>query len=181
MLNALAVVATLVDRGLPFSAVAQALSTFQSVRRRFEVVAQGGGLTVISDYAHHPTEIAACMQQVRGWEASRVLVVFQAHRYTRTAALGPDFPPAFAGAAEVVLAPIYAASEQPVRGGSLNDLAGHFRRHGQIPVTAAQSLLEAWELIRQKWRPGDVLLVAGAGDVEKIAQWAAEAVRTPSR
>jgi UDP-N-acetylmuramate--alanine ligase len=180
LLNAMAVVAVLVDRGLPFQAVAESLSSFRSVRRRFEVVAQGRDLTVISDYAHHPTEIAACMQQVRGWGARRVIVVFQAHRYSRTAALGPAFPPAFTGADEVILTPVYAAAEQPVPGGELADLARHFQRYGKIPVTQAQSLLEAWELIRQKWRAGDVVLVAGAGDVEMIARWAAAELQPSS-
>ncbi len=181
LLNALAVVAVAVDRGLPFAAVAEGLRSFRPVRRRFDVLAERHGITVISDYAHHPTEIAAFLQQVRHWHTGRVLAVFQAHRYTRTAALGPAFPPAFAGVDELILAPIYAASEAPVPGGGLADLLAHFERHGKIPVTAVQSLLDAWPLIRKKWRAGDVIAVIGAGDVEKIALLAAAALLEDSR
>ncbi len=173
LLDALAAVAVAVDYGCPFEQVAGALRHFRPVRRRFEILAERNGVTVISDYAHHPTEIAAFLQQVRGLAPRRVLAVFQPHRYTRTAALGPAFPPAFAGVDELVLVPVYAASETPVPGGTLADLHAHFIRHGRIPVSAAQSLLEAWEYIRKKWRPGDVIAVVGAGDVERIAGWAA--------
>ena len=181
LLNALAVVAVAVDRGLSFAVVAEGLRSFRPVRRRFDVLAERHGITVISDYAHHPTEIAAFLQQVRNWHTGRVLAVFQAHRYSRTAALGPAFPPAFAGVDELILAPIYAASEAPVPGGGLDDLRAHFERHGKIPVTAVQSLLDAWPLIRKKWRAGDVIAVIGAGDVEKIAWLAAAALLEDSR
>ncbi len=162
-----------VEQELSFPAVASALRSFRAVRRRFDVVAQGRGITVVSDYAHHPTEIAAFMQQVRGLAPARVLAVFQAHRYSRTAVLGPAFPPAFTGVDELILVPVYAASEDPVPGGTLPDLYGHFQRWGNIPVITVQSLLEAWDVIRKKWRAGDVVLVIGAGDVEQIAFLAA--------
>lgn len=181
LLDALAAVAVTVDYGLPFPAVALALQEFRPVRRRFDVLAEHRGITVISDYAHHPTEIAAFLQQVRGLAPARVLAVFQAHRYSRTAALGPDFPPSFNGVDELILVPIYAASEAPVPGGMLEDLHGHFRRQGKIPVTVAQSLLEAWQLIRQKWRSGDVVAIIGAGDVEQVAFRAAAALHEESR
>lgn len=181
LLDALAVVALAVERGLPFAVVAAGLRTFRPVRRRFDVLAERNGITVISDYAHHPTEIAAFLQQVRGLQPRRILAVFQAHRYSRTAALGPAFPPAFEGVDELILAPIYAASEAPVQGGGLDDLASHFQRYGKIPVLAVQSLLEAWPLIRKKWRAGDVIAVIGAGDVEKIAFLAAAALTEETR
>ena len=181
LLNALAVVAVAVDRGLSFDAVAKGLRTFRPVRRRFDVLAEAKGITVISDYAHHPTEIAAFLRQVRGWHHGRVLAVFQGHRYSRTAALGAAFPASFEGVDELILAPIYAASEAPVPGGRLDDLCAHFERHGKIPVTAVQSLLDAWPLIRKKWRAGDVIAVIGAGDVEKIAFLAAAALLEDSR
>lgn len=173
LLDAMAAVAAGVEQGIAFPVVAAALRSFRAVRRRFDVVAQGRGITVISDYAHHPTEIAAFMQQVRGLAPARVRAVFQAHRYTRTAVLGPAFPPSFAGVDELILVPVYAASEDPVPGGTLSDLHGHFQRWGKIPVITAQSLLEAWDVIRKKWRAGDVVLVIGAGDVEQIAFHAA--------
>lgn len=174
LLDALAAVTVGLDLGYPFARLAAGLRDFRSVRRRFEVMGEGRGITVISDYAHHPTEVRALFEQARSLGPRRLLAVFQPHRYTRTAALGAAFPPAFAGAAEVVLAPVYAASEPPVPGGRSEDLHAHFARAGGAPAHLTHSLLEAWEHIRNTWREGDVLLVVGAGDVEKIAAWAVQ-------
>lgn len=151
----------------------QALEKFCPARRRFEVVSEAGGVLVISDYAHHPTEIRALVAAARGL-GRRLVAVFQPHRYTRTLALGADFPGAFAGVAEVVLAPVYAASEAPLAGGTSHDLAGHFAKNGVTRLHEVESLEAAWFYLRDLLRPDDVLLVVGAGDVEKIAFQAKE-------
>ena len=101
-----------------------------------------------------------------------MLAVFQPHRYTRTLALGADFPRAFAGADEVVLLPVYAASEPPLAGGRSKDLLEHFRRAG-LPARLLPSCAAAWDDLRPRLRPGDALLVVGAGDVEAIYRTAA--------
>ena len=138
--------------------------------RRFETVADAGGIRVVADYAHHPTELAAAIAMARAQGPSRLLVVFQPHRYTRTLALGAEFPAAFAAADEVVLLPVYAASEPPIEGGDICDLYAHFReRRPALPVRLARTLDEAWGYLRQAARPGDLLLVAGAGDVIELA------------
>lgn len=173
LLDALGALGVALDWGVPFTEAAQALLGFRAVRRRFDIVAHAGGRWVVSDYAHHPTEIRALIAQARRLRGRRLLAIFQPHRYTRTAALGPAFPAAFEGVDELVLVPVYAASETPVPGGTSGDLAAHFR--GQS-VRLAQSLLEAWDTMRKKWREGDVLLVIGAGDVDQIAAWAAAEV-----
>lgn len=170
--NALGALGVAMELGIRFEDATAALASFRSVRRRFEIVARARGRTVVSDYAHHPTEIRALLEQVKKLGGERVLVVYQPHRFSRTAALAPLFPPAFAGVNELVLTPVYAASELPLVGGTSADLLPHFASHA-TPVSLAQSLLEAWEMIRKIWREGDVLLVVGAGDVEKIAEWAA--------
>jgi UDP-N-acetylmuramate--alanine ligase len=145
--------------------------------RRFEQVAAGNGIRVISDYSHHPAEIAALMATARLQGAGRILAVFQPHRYTRTQALAADFPAAFDGVDELVLVPVYAASEEPLDGGRITDLYARFRalRPAQ-DVRLAPSLHEAWSHLRRVWRPGDLLLVVGAGDVVSIAGWAREAL-----
>jgi len=150
----------------------QALESFCPARRRFEVVSEAGGVLVISDYAHHPTEIRALVAAARGLGRPRLLAVFQPHRYTRTLALGADFPGAFAGVDEVVLAPVYAASEAPLAGGTSHDLARHFAQSGVPRLREVESLDAAWNYLRETLRAGDALLVVGAGDVEKIAFWA---------
>lgn len=179
LIDALGALGLATELGIPFEEAVAALASFRAVRRRFEIVARAKNRVVVSDYAHHPTEIRALLGQARKLGGRRLIAVYQPHRYTRTAALAAEFPPAFAGLDELVLAPVYAASETPVPGGTSADLLPHFQS-GLPPVTLAHSLLEAWELIRNKWREGDVLLVIGAGDVEKIAAWAAVDLSGPT-
>jgi UDP-N-acetylmuramate--alanine ligase len=131
---------------------------------------------VISDYAHHPAEIAALVGTAAGLGARRIMAVFQPHRYTRTLALGPDFPAAFAGVDELRLLPVYAASEAPLAGGTSADLAGHFEKAAGRGLPAAKlldglSAAQAW--LGAEWRAGDLVLIIGAGDIEKLAAWAA--------
>jgi UDP-N-acetylmuramate--L-alanine ligase/UDP-N-acetylenolpyruvoylglucosamine reductase len=179
-LNLLAATAVCLELGLPFAEVAAvAGSALALPRRRYETIGDRDGIRVISDYAHHPTEIAALVQTARREHAGRLLAVFQPHRYTRTAALGADFPAAFAGVDLLVLTPVYAASEPPLEGGMACDLYAHFRAlaGGAVPQPLlATSLEQAWAFLRREWRDGDWLLVIGAGDVEKIAQWARTAM-----
>ena len=146
--------------------------------RRFERIGAGGKIQVISDYAHHPAEIAALVATARLQGARRVMAVFQPHRYTRTRALGAEFPAAFEGVDELVLTSVYAASEAPLEGGGIADLYVHFRRwRPALPVLLARSLEEAWAGLRRRLRAGDLLLVVGAGDVVQIAGWAAAAIQ----
>lgn len=175
VLNVLGAVGAAVEMGADVGRVVAALPLLSLPKRRFERVAVGRGITVISDYAHHPTEVAALVRMARSHAAGRLIGVFQPHRYTRTLALGPDFPAAFAGISELCLAPVYAASEAPLPGGTSEDLLKHFGSSGAsvpLPVLCV-SLEEAWAWLRARWRAGDTVLVIGAGDVEKIGAWAA--------
>ena len=173
--NAMAACAVVLDMGLPLAKIEAALKTFQPVKRRFERIAEARGIAIISDYAHHPTEIRALMQQAAGLHAKRLIAVFQPHRYSRTLALGHEYAPAFDGADEVVLVPVYAASEKAMPGGTSLDLMKNFDR-----AHYENSLADAWKYLRGVLRDGDALLVVGAGDVEKIAFWARDdLLRTP--
>lgn len=172
--NALATVAVGLEMGIPFERIREGLESVQLPRRRLETVAERGGVTVISDYAHHPTEVAALIRTARGLGHRRILAVFQPHRYTRTLALGRDFPAAFAGVDELVLAPVYAASEKPLAGGSIWDLYRHFREQSDLRVSVGPSLDRIWAYFKICLREGDLLLVVGAGDVESIANRAHE-------
>ncbi len=174
VLNALGAVAAAWAAGAAPGPVLESLSRFCPARRRLEMFHDGGGIRVFSDYAHHPSEIRALLDAVReGFRYTRLIGVFQPHRYTRTLALGPQFPPAFDGMDRLVLVPVYAASESPLEGGTSTDLLAAFRRHGGVHVDPADSLESAWKTLRADLRPGDLLLVIGAGDVEHIAAWAA--------
>ena len=175
-LNALAVCAAALECGADFDIAARALAGFVPVRRRFETMADAGGIRIISDYAHHPAEVATVARSTARIGAGRRLALFQPHRYSRTRALGPDFPAAFEGFDELVLAPVYAASEQPVDGGTHWDLYRHFRARGMRAMCAG-SLDQAERYFERRLRAGDLLCVVGAGNVGRIAARLGNAVR----
>ena len=168
VLNALAALAACDRCGIPLEAACAALEGFALPKRRFEPVAAARGIRIIADYAHHPSEIRALIDAAKQAGAGRTWAVFQPHRYTRTLALGPDFPPAFDGVTGVILAPVYAASEPPLAGGTSEDLLRHFRTHAGAPVELARNLAEAADLVASRWESGDWVLVVGAGDVEEV-------------
>jgi UDP-N-acetylmuramate--alanine ligase len=150
----------------------QALEKIKPVRRRFERVFEGG-YTIISDYAHHPTEIRTLIETaLETLKPKRLLGVFQPHRYTRTKALMADFPPAFQGLDKLWLLPVYAASEKPLAGGTTEDLANRFSEDWKNRIKIFQSLEKTWQDIQCELRAGDVLLIIGAGDIERIGEWA---------
>lgn len=184
--NALAAIAVALEMGLKFGPVQKALAKVGLPKRRFEKAVCTRDQLVISDYGHHPSEIRALLAAVKPLDRSRrhgrgrIRAVFQPHRYSRTLALGSQFPGAFSGADEVVLVPVYAASEHVISGGTISDLYTQWRAqqtgggaHGTIPpALLAGSLEQAWQYLGATQRNGDTLLVVGAGDVEKIAGWA---------
>jgi len=151
-------------------------------RRRFEKIVEKNGVLVVSDYAHHPAEISALVKTAASIEHGRLLAVFQPHRYTRTLALGAEFPGAFEGVDKLVLTPVYSAAEKSLPGGTAEDLYEHFRgtTAGAGDVILAGSLEEAWELVSADLGAGDILLIVGAGDVEKIAEWAKRDIIGPA-
>ena len=168
VLNALAALAACERCGIALDAAGAALAGFALPKRRFEPVAEARGIRIIADYAHHPSEVRALIDAAQQAGAGRIWAVFQPHRYTRTLALGADFPPAFDGVAGVILAPVYAASEPPLKGGTADDLLKHFWRHGGAPAELAKSLEAAADLVAARWKSGDWVLVVGAGDVEDV-------------
>jgi UDP-N-acetylmuramate--L-alanine ligase/UDP-N-acetylenolpyruvoylglucosamine reductase len=171
ILNSLAVAAAGFALGLTFEQIQSAFAGFALPRRRFDRIIDRPDVLVVSDYAHHPSEIRTAIQTARRQGRRRILAVYQPHRYTRTLALGADFPPAFEGVDDLTLVPVYAASEEPLEGGTIWDLYRRFRESGSAP-RLARSLREAWLDLRHRLEPGDLLLVMGAGDVEQIAAWA---------
>lgn len=168
VLNAVAAMLVAQELGLSAEQAGASLQDFRLVRRRFDFQGTHSGIKVYADYAHHPTEIQALLETVRQAHAARVIAIFQPHRYTRTRALGSDFPPSFFGIDHVVLAPVYAASEPPLPGGTTADLARHFDAFGEVAYSVADSLEAAWELAVGQARAGDLLLLVGAGDIERL-------------
>ena len=165
--NARAAAEVALKRGHSVDKIAAALpSVVASLPdRRFQKLADG----VYADYAHHPTEMACAVAMARQICRGALRVLFQPHRYSRTKALLKDFPPALAGADEVVLCPTYAAFEKPVEGGDIADLYAEARRRSANRVLLARSCEEAWEHARNSMKEGDVTLLLGAGDIINLA------------
>ena len=143
-----------------------------------QTIKQSNNVSVVTDYAHHPSEIACAVGMARAKCRGTLRVLFQPHRYSRTKAFLGDFPAAFEGADEVLLCPVYAAFEQPVSGGRIEDLYEACRRHfkelpaggthgtpGVPSFSLCASCDEAWAAARDAMRSGDVTLLLGAGDI----------------
>ena len=133
LLNALAAVAVGMELGLSFDRVAAGLKEFRGAERRFDVRGEPNGILVVDDYGHHPTEIAAVIAAARSF-GRRIVVVFQPHRFSRTAALMDAFGPALGAADHVILTDIYAAGEDPIPGVTLETLGAAVRESTKVPV-----------------------------------------------
>ena len=166
--NALAAVAVGLELGLPFERIARGLEEFRGAERRFEVRGEPNGILVVDDYGHHPTEIAAVVAAAKTL-GRRIVIAFQPHRYTRTAALMDEFGPSLAGADAVVLTDIYSAGEDPIPGVTIAELAERVRRTGQPQVEIAHTLSDVVEALARIARPGDVVLTLGAGSIGSVA------------
>jgi UDP-N-acetylmuramate--alanine ligase len=167
VLNATAAVAIGVQLGIAPEKIAAGLKSFRGVDRRFQVKGVAGGVTVVDDYGHHPTEIRATLQAARECGYGRVLVLFQPHRYTRTRDLLGEFAGAFGDADGVQVLDIYAASEQPIEGVTGESLAGAIRALHGGRVMYAGSMAEGVERLAADARPGDMVLTLGAGSVSQ--------------
>jgi len=168
LLNALGALAVGLEVGLPFDRIAPGLEEFRGAERRFEVRGEPKGILVVDDYGHHPTEIAAVIDAARQLQR-RIIVAFQPHRYSRTAALMDAFGPALAGAAHIVLTDIYGAGEEPIPGATLEALAAAVRRSVTAPVDVVPPLDEVAGAIARIARPGDLVIVLGAGSIGSVA------------
>jgi UDP-N-acetylmuramate--alanine ligase len=177
VLNALGAFAAAWRAGCAPGELPGALEDFEPVLRRQQRLGAGGGVEVIADYAHHPTEIRELIVAMRHGVRGRLIAVFQPHRYTRTLALGAEFPAAFTGADEVVLLPVYAASEAPLAGGTSEDLLRRMRERPGMSVSLEPDFSSARAVLASRAAPGDRILVIGAGDIEDLGRMLAEDVR----
>jgi UDP-N-acetylmuramate--alanine ligase len=165
---ALAVVMAL-QVGVPFATAATALARFAGVTRRFEFRGEVNGVTFVDDYAHLPFAVRAALATARigGW--SRVVAVFQPHRYSRTAELAEQFGSAFADADALVVTDVYGAGEVPVPGVSgrlVADAVG--AQDPRLTVSYAPNRDELLRLVGSMLRPGDLCLTLGAGDLTSL-------------
>jgi UDP-N-acetylmuramate--alanine ligase len=169
LLNALAAVAVGMELGLTFERVAAGLKEFRGAERRFEVRGEPNGILVVDDYGHHPTEIAAVLAAAKTL-GRRIVVAFQPHRFTRTAALMDAFGPALAGADHVVLTDIYSAGEEPIAGVTLDALGAAVRRAVSAPVDLVPRLDDVVPAIVRAAKRGDVVITLGAGSIGGVPE-----------
>jgi UDP-N-acetylmuramate--alanine ligase len=166
VLNALAAIAVGLEVEVGFGHAREALAAFGGVGRRFETRGEFGGVRVVDDYGHHPTEVAATLAAARGL-GGRVLVLFQPHRYSRTALLRDAFGGCFGDADRVWVLDVYAAGESPIEGVSAQTVVDAAVARGARHVEYAPAAA-AVEAVAREARAGDVVLTLGAGDVWKL-------------
>ncbi len=164
--NATAAVAVGTQLAISPEKIAAGLAEFRGVERRFELKGKAGGVTVVDDYGHHPTEIRATLEAARQCGFERTLVLFQPHRYTRTRDLLQEFRNCFDLADAVWVLDIYAASEMPIAGVHAQSLVKTIDR---AEVVYAPGFESAAEEIARASRPGDLILTMGAGNVHQAA------------
>ena len=192
--NALAAIAVAIELGIADDRIVEGFERFEGVKRRFTRVGEVGGAIVIDDYAHHPVEIRAVLSAAResaqanpgtedgeGGSSGRVIAVIQPHRYTRLHALMDDFQNAFNDADIVLVAPVYAAGEEPIEGVDSAALAEGLRAHGHRMVKAVADQAELASSLRDIAAAGDVIICMGAGDITKWAAGLADGIGAARR
>lgn len=167
LLNALGAFAAGLSLGLSADSLLKGLAEYRGTRRRFEVLGDWRGATLIDDYGHHPTEIEATLRALRQYSEGRCLVVFQPHRYSRTDQLFDEFAGAFGGVDLLILSEIYSAGEEPREGVTAKRLLS--RIHGVASVVYAPTLGDVEEALREQVQAGDTVLFLGAGDINRVA------------
>ncbi len=168
VLNATAAIAVGVGLDINVEQIRTALENFRGVDRRFQLRGTVGGVSVIDDYGHHPTEVRATLSAARQCGFHKIHVVFQPHRYTRTQLLMDEFATAFHDADTLFILDIYAANEAPIEGITGEALARHIRDAGAHETRYAASFAEAADAVVAGAQEGDMILTLGAGSVSQL-------------
>lgn len=176
VLNALATIAVALDIGMELKKIKEALRSFQGVGRRMETLFKGSNIVAIDDYGHHPVEIRATLAAVRGAFTGRLVVLFQPHRYTRTAALYDEFLSCFDLAEVLFMTKIYAAGEKPIPKISSKNLCADLTRK-KINVIHVAKTSDAVRQLVDFIVPGDIFLTLGAGDITKVGRQVAKELK----
>ncbi len=177
VLNALSVIAVADELDVPLDVTREALASFEGVQRRFTILGEVNGITLVDDYGHHPAEIEATLEAARSGYKRRVVVAFQPHRYTRTRALFDDFARAFNRADVVVMTEVYAAGEALIPGATGEKLAEAVRRHGHHRVVFEPDKTKVVDRLAAIVQPGDIVIALGAGDINQSVRALYERLR----
>ena len=178
MANATAALAVADVLGQDVDEAVRALSQFKGARRRFTHVGDVAGVTVVDDYGHHPTEVAATLAAAKDLQFSRIVCVFQPHRYSRTQALADKFAHAFKGVDVLRVMDVFSAGEMPIPGISGKTISSGVAATGEVAdVEYVPNRRKLVEDLVDLVRPGDLLITQGAGDVTQIGPLFVEAMR----
>ena len=168
--NALAAIAVGFELEVPFEQIAEGLASFTGAGRRFQAKGEVGGVMVVDDYGHHPTEVRATLAAAKiGSGGRRIVVLFQPHRYSRTHDLMQEFARSFNNADMLFITDIYAASEDPIEGVTAEALTAAIKRFGHKDARYIGALENAPEALRDHVQPGDLVLTLGAGTVSRVS------------
>jgi UDP-N-acetylmuramate--alanine ligase len=172
--NALAAIAVATDLGIADAAISRALANFQGIDRRLQHVADidtaVGTVTVVDDYGHHPTEVAATLEALRqGYPGRRIVLAFQPHRYSRTHDLIDDFARVLAGVDVLLVTEVYAAGEAPIAGADGRAICRAVRSRGQVEPLFVARVEELAESLRDVIRDGDLIVTMGAGNISAVS------------
>jgi UDP-N-acetylmuramate--alanine ligase len=167
VLNALAVIAVADELEVPEDVTRKALASFGGVQRRFTIVGEAKGVTIVDDYGHHPAEVQATLEAAQRAYGRRVVVAFQPHRYSRTHHCWGELLHAFNRADVLLLADVYPAGEAPIEGATSERLAQAIRAHGHRDVTWVGPRTEVAKALAARAQSGDIVITLGAGDITR--------------
>ena len=186
VLNSLAAIAVASELGVDDGAICRALAGFQGVERRLQHVADvetaAGRITVVDDYGHHPTEIAATLEALRqGYPNRRLVLAFQPHRYTRVRDLIDDFGKTLSAADVLLVTEVYAAGEAPISGADGRAICRAVRSRGHVEPIFVEKVEELDVALQDVLRANDVVVTMGAGHINAVSHGlpAKLAVATP--
>lgn len=174
VLNATAALAVACDEGIDDKAISRGIEKFQGVGRRFQLYGdypvEGGYVSLVDDYGHHPTEVAATVAAARqAWPDRRLVMIYQPHRYSRTKDLFEDFVRVLSDVDCLLLLDVYSAGEHPIAGADGRSLCGSIRNRGKVDPIFIEKTADVAEVLQQIIKPGDVVLTQGAGNIGALS------------
>ncbi len=186
VLNALAAIAVALELSVEDAAIQRALASFQGIDRRLQHVADvdtaAGKISIVDDYGHHPTEVAATLQALRqGYSGRRIVLAFQPHRFTRTRDLIDDFGKVLSTADALLVTEVYAAGEQPITGADGRAICRAVRSRGQVEPVFVEKVEELAVALKDVIRDKDVIVTMGAGNISAVSHALPAKLSSPER
>lgn len=168
--NSLAAIAVGLEAGIPFASIVSILNSFNGAKRRFQFIGEVDGITIVDDYAHHPTEVKATLRAAKlGWgEDHRIVAIFQPHRYSRTLNLFNQFGEAFVDADLLVLTEIYSAGEAPIQNVDGKLISKEVEKHQDVLYIQRKERIP--EILMKTLKSGDMVITMGAGDIHTVGK-----------